>query len=101
MYPYYSADNHSQISLGSVVGPVIQATGKTDFEDDSRMATTLEVSNGLPSVRNSPEVSMAGPNQGLLDPGGGEDWVLVQRGRPMSNPAVFRATRGTNLLLWL
>ena len=43
-------------------GSVIQATGRTDFEDGSRTATTLEVSNGLHSVRTSPEVSMAGPN---------------------------------------
>ena len=47
---------------GSVAGPVIQATGRTDFEDGSRTATTLEVSNGLHSVRTSPEVNMAGPN---------------------------------------
>ena len=48
--------------LGSVAGPVIQATGRTDFEDGSRIATTLEVSNDLHSVRTSPEVNMAGPN---------------------------------------
>ena len=48
--------------LRSVAGLVIQATGRTDFEDGSRTATTLEVSNGLHSVRTSPEVSMAGPN---------------------------------------
>ena len=54
--------NTQQICLGSVAGPVIQATGRTDFEDGSRTATTLEVSNGLHSVRTSPEVSMAGPN---------------------------------------
>ena len=51
-----------RLRLGSVAGPVIQATGRTDFEDGSRTATTLEVSNGLHSVRTSPEVSMAGPN---------------------------------------
>ena len=87
--------------LGSVAGPVIQATGRTDFEDGSRIATTLEVSNDLHSVRTSPEVNMAGPNLGRLDPGGGVDWVPVLRGGPMSNPAVFRATRGINMLLWL
>ena len=48
--------------LRSVAGLVIQATGRTDFEDGSRTATTLEVSNGLHRVRTTPEVSMAGPN---------------------------------------
>ena len=48
--------------LGSVAGPVIQATGRMDFEDGLRIATTLEVSTGLHSIRTSPEVSMAGPN---------------------------------------
>ncbi len=81
-----------------MAGPVIQATGRTDIEDGSRMATTLEVSNGLHSVCTSPEVNMAGPNEGRLDPGGSVDWVPVQRGGPMSNPAVFRATRGIDLL---
>ena len=51
-----------EVCLGSVAGSVIQATGRMDFEDGSRTATTLEVSNGLHSVRTSPEVSMAGPN---------------------------------------
>ena len=48
--------------LGSVASPVIQATGRMDFEDGSRTATTLEVSNGLHCVCTSPEVNMAGPN---------------------------------------
>ena len=54
--------NWIKYQLGTVAGPVIQATGRTDFEDGSRTATTLEVSNGLHSVRTTPEVSMAGPN---------------------------------------
>ena len=48
--------------LGSVAGSVIQATGKTDFEDGLRIVTTLEVSNGLYSIHTSPEVNMAGLN---------------------------------------
>ncbi len=32
-------------------GSVIQATGKTDFEDGSRTGNKLEVRNGLQSVR--------------------------------------------------
>ena len=47
----------------------MQADGRTDFEDGLRIATTLEVSNDLHSVRTSPEVNMAGPNKGRLDPG--------------------------------
>ena len=50
------------ICLGSVVGPVIQATGRTDFEDGSRtMPRTVEVRNDLHSVCIKPEVNMAGP----------------------------------------
>ena len=45
-----------------MAGPLILAIGRMDFEDGSRIATTLEVSNGLHSVRTSPEVNMAGPN---------------------------------------
>ena len=40
--------------LGSVAGSVIQATGRTDFEDGSRTGTKLEVRNGLQSVRTIP-----------------------------------------------
>ena len=64
------------------------------------MATTQEVSNGLHSIRTSPEVNMAGPNYGL-EPGCSGDWVPVHRGRPMSNPAVFQAMHAINLPLWL
>ena len=47
--------------LGSVAGSVIQATGKTDFEDGLRTGTKLEVRNGLQSVRTIPEVNMVSP----------------------------------------
>ena len=50
------------LGLGSMAVPVIQATGRMDFEDGSRTAATLEVSNGLHSVHTSPEVNMAGLN---------------------------------------
>ena len=44
-----------------MAGPVIQATGRMDFEDGSRTATTVEVRNDLHSVCTKPEVNMAGP----------------------------------------
>ena len=47
--------------LESVAGSVIQATGRTDFEDGSRTGSKLEVRNGLQSVRTIPEVSMVSP----------------------------------------
>ena len=47
--------------LGSVAGSVIQATGRTDFEDGSRTGTKLEVRNGLQGVRTIHEVNMVSP----------------------------------------
>ena len=44
-----------------MAGSVIQATGRTDFEDGSRTGTKLEVRNGLQSVRTIPEVNMVSP----------------------------------------
>ena len=41
-----------------MAGSVIQATGRTDFEDGSRTGSKLEVRNGLQSVRTIPEVSI-------------------------------------------
>ena len=44
------------------MGSVIQATGRTDFEDGLRTETKLEVRNGLQSVRTIPdEVNMVSP----------------------------------------
>ena len=64
--------------MQSVAGHVIQATERMDFEDGSSTVTTLEVSNGLHSVRTSPEVNITGPNWGHLDSRGGVDCVPVQ-----------------------
>ena len=50
-----------EVCQWSVAGPVIQVTGRTDFEDGSRMATTVEVRNYLHGVCTKPEVNMAGP----------------------------------------
>ena len=50
-----------ELCLGSVAGSVIQATGRTDFEDGSRTGTKLGVRNGLQSVRTIPEVNMVSP----------------------------------------
>ena len=47
-----------EISLRSMVGLVIQATGRTDFEDGWRTGTKLEVRSNLQSVRSIPEVNM-------------------------------------------
>ena len=55
--------------LGSVAGSVIQATGRTDFEDGSRTGTKLEVRNGLQSVRTIPEVNMVSPLGPAMTPG--------------------------------
>ncbi len=44
-----------------MAGSVIQATGRTDFEDGSRTETKLEVRNGLQSVPTIPEVNMVSP----------------------------------------
>ena len=57
------------ICLGSMAGSVIQATGRTDFEDGSRTGTKLEVRNGLQSVRTIPEVNMVSPLGPAMTPG--------------------------------
>ena len=44
-----------------MAGPVIQATGRTDFEDGLRTGTKLEVRNGLQSVHTISEVNMVNP----------------------------------------
>ena len=46
--------------LGSVAGPVIQATGRPDFEDGSRTGSTVEVISDFHSIRTKPEVNLAG-----------------------------------------
>ena len=61
--------NMGRFSLGSVAGSVIQATGKTDFEDGSMTGTKLEVRNGLQSVRTIPEVNMVSPLGPAMTPG--------------------------------
>ena len=63
----------------SVAGSVIQATGRTDFEDGSRTGTKLEVRNGLQSVRTIPEVNMVSPLGPAMTPGGGIIPVLELR----------------------
>ena len=42
-------------SLGSVAGSVIQATGRTDFEDGPWIGNQSEVGNSLQRVRTKPE----------------------------------------------
>ena len=41
--------------LGSVAGSVIQATGRTDFEDGPRIGNQSEAGNSLQRVRTIPE----------------------------------------------
>ena len=52
-----------------MAGSVIQATGRTDFEDGSRMGTKLKVRNGLQNVRTIPEVNVVSPLQPAMTPG--------------------------------
>ena len=66
-------------SLGSVADPVIQATRRTDFEDGSRTATTVEVRNDLHSVCTKSEVNMNGPLGPTLTLVGGVDKALLKR----------------------
>ena len=49
------------IWLASVVGAVIQAIGRPDFEDGMRTGVQLEVSNDLQSIRTKPVVKLAEP----------------------------------------
>ena len=42
-----------------MAGPVIQATGRLDFEDGSRTGSTVEVKCDYHSVHTKPEVNMA------------------------------------------
>ena len=67
-----------------MAGSVIQATGRTDFEDGSRTGTKLEVRNGLQSVRTIPEVNMG---HYILTLGAvwGQKFLCKSRGRPKSN----------------
>ena len=44
-----------KICLGSVAGSVIQATGRTDFEDGLRIGNQSEAGNSLQRVRTIPE----------------------------------------------
>ena len=83
-----------------MAGSVIQATGRTDFEDDSRTGTKLEVRNGLQSVRTIPEVNMVSP-WGLAMTLGALIPVLELR-QTNVQLAKFRAISGIQLqlLLW-
>ena len=71
-----------------MAGSVIQATGRTDFEDGLRTATKLEFRNGLQSVRTIPEVNMVsplGPTMTLGVVWGHSSRLSIRRGRPKSN----------------
>ena len=57
------------ICLGSVAGSVIQATGRTDFEDGLWIGNQSEVGNSLQRVRTIPE------NKGIIVLRGGVDQV--------------------------
>ena len=48
------------ICLGYVLGPVIQATEKMDFEDGSKMGK-MKVRNGFQRIHTKPEVNTMGP----------------------------------------
>ena len=57
------------LSLASVAGAVIQATGRTDFEDGLWIGNQLLVRNGLQRVCTIPEINAT------IVPGGGVDQV--------------------------
>ena len=61
----------SPVCLGSVAGSVIQATGRTDFEDGPRIGNQCEAGNSLQRVHTIPE------NKGII--------VLRRRGGPGSS----------------
>ena len=52
---------HCSLSRESEAGSVIQATGRTDFEDNSKTGTKLKVRNGLQSVRTIPGINLISP----------------------------------------
>ena len=55
IFSYYHSVSNPLGSLGSVAGSVIQATGRTDFEDGPRIGNQSEVGNSLQRVRTIPE----------------------------------------------
>ena len=86
---------HKLVCLGSVAGSVIQATGRTEFEDGPRIGNQPEAGNGLQRVHTIPEINAT------IVPGLG--WSrFLQRQTKGQNSAKFRAISGINvqLLLW-
>ena len=77
-----------------MAGSVIQATGRTDFEDVLRIGSQSVTGNSLQRVRTLPE------NKGIIVLRGGVD--QVPPGQTKVQPAKFRAISGINvqLLLW-
>ena len=77
--------------LGSVAGSVIQATGRTDFEDGLWIGNQSEVRNSLQRVRTIPKNKFLGAG-----------WTRFLRGQTKVQPAKFRAISGIQLqlLLW-
>ena len=74
-----------------MAGSVIQATGRTDFEDGLWIGNQSEVGNSLQRVRTIPEnilFSEAG-------------WTRFLRGQTKVQPAKFRAISGIQLQLLL
>ena len=43
----------------TVAGSVIQATGRTDFEDDSKIGNQSEVRKSLQRIRTIPEINVS------------------------------------------
>ena len=87
-----------------MAGSVNQATGLPDFEDVLRTGAHLGQDFQPACVCTNPREGVVGPK--LLAEGPKTrslqwDQFLSKRGGPKSYPAVFRATLGTSLLLWL
>ena len=78
-----------------MAGSVIQATGRTNFEDGPRIGNQSEAGNSLQRVRTIPE------NKGIIVLRGGVDQVPLGQTKVQSS-AEFSAISGINvqLLLW-
>ena len=65
------------------MGSVIQATGRTDFEDGPRIGNQSEVGNSLQRVRTIPE------NKGIIVLRGGVDQLPLGADKSSAQSVVF------------
>ena len=67
-----------------MAGSVVQATGRTDFDNGLRMESKLDVRNNLQTVPTIAEVNMASPFRAGQDPGGSVGAKFPCKSKPMS-----------------